>query len=229
MLASVHWQYQLTSVCFTCSSSNIHDMAICVCVCVSMKVNVYMCLVTITLRSLTLCAGTRLTKTVSSSSCDTVSPSQMMELIRSTMCMCTFWLWPLLWKQGEEGQRSRMASLHNFIMDVIFHIGSQWCSNVFHLDNFRLSLTTSTQESVIFLVQHAWDWLYWQTAFCRYLGFLTWWISHFRNWLQRSDHTEGGCDLHYSGRWSLLPRFVSQWLLSSTLPGITSLITSHSL
>lgn len=53
----------------------------------------------------TLCAGTRLTNTVSNSSCDTVSPSQMMELIRSTMCMCTFWLWPLLGRWGEKGQK----------------------------------------------------------------------------------------------------------------------------
>lgn len=61
----------------------------------------------------TLCAGTRLTNTVSNSSCDTVSPSQMMELIRSTICMCTFWLWPLLkgnGKQSKKGQRSAKAS-----------------------------------------------------------------------------------------------------------------------
>ena len=55
--------------------------------------------------SRTLCAGTRLTSTVSNSSCDTVSPSQMMELIRSTMCMCTFWLWPLLGKQVRSVKR----------------------------------------------------------------------------------------------------------------------------
>ncbi|TNN54711.1 hypothetical protein EYF80_035054 [Liparis tanakae] len=47
---------------------------------------------------------TRLTNTVSNSSCDTVSPSQMMELIRSTICMCTFWLWPLLRKQGRKAR-----------------------------------------------------------------------------------------------------------------------------
>lgn len=45
---------------------------------------------------LTLCAGTRFTKTVSKSSWDTVSPSQIIELMRSTMCIWTFWLWPLL-------------------------------------------------------------------------------------------------------------------------------------
>lgn len=67
---------------------------LCLCVCVCVRVCVPLCRDC----ALTLCAGTRLTNTVSSSSCDTVSPSQMMELIRSTMCMCTFWLWPLLEK-----------------------------------------------------------------------------------------------------------------------------------
>lgn len=44
----------------------------------------------------TLCAGTRLTRTVSRSSCETESPSQTIELMRSTICMWTFWLCPLL-------------------------------------------------------------------------------------------------------------------------------------
>lgn len=47
----------------------------------------------------TLCAGMRLMRIVSSSSCVTPSPSMMMELIRSIMCICTFWLWLLLWRE----------------------------------------------------------------------------------------------------------------------------------
>lgn len=66
----------------------------------------------------TLCAGTRLTNTVSNSSCETVSPSQMMELIRSTICMCTFWLWPLLGKRGRRGQSSTMECLYNLIYNI---------------------------------------------------------------------------------------------------------------
>lgn len=66
----------------------------------------------------TLCAGTRLTNTVSNSSCDTVSPSQMMELIRSTICMWTFWLWPLLGIRGEKSQISRTASLYNLKYNI---------------------------------------------------------------------------------------------------------------
>lgn len=64
----------------------------------------------------TLCAGTRLTNTVSNSSWETVSPSQMMELIRSTMCMCTFWLWPLLAKWN----RHHTSMLH-IILKVLFN------------------------------------------------------------------------------------------------------------
>lgn len=65
---------------------------------------------------LTLCAGTRLTKTVSSSSCETVSPSQIMELIRSTMCMCTFWLCPLLEKWGKK--KKKRSSLQTSRADI---------------------------------------------------------------------------------------------------------------
>lgn len=84
MLPSLHWHYQLT----ICHHLTIFFPLLCV--------FVSDCLLLWCGSAHTLCAGTRLTNTVSSSSCDTVSPSQMMELIRSTMCMCTFWLWPLL-------------------------------------------------------------------------------------------------------------------------------------
>ena len=48
----------------------------------------------------TLCAGMRFMRMVSSSSCVTPSPSVMIELIRSIMCIWTFWLWLLLWGKG---------------------------------------------------------------------------------------------------------------------------------
>ncbi len=99
-LASLYWQYQLFSPLLSIVLTTWP--CVCVCVCVTLCCFVCGC-------ARTLCAGTRLTRTVSSSSCDTVSPSQMMELIRSTICMCTFWLWPLLGKQDKRGQRSRMT------------------------------------------------------------------------------------------------------------------------
>lgn len=49
----------------------------------------------------TLCAGMRLMRMVSSSSCVTPSPSMMIELIRSNMCICTLWLWLLLWRKKD--------------------------------------------------------------------------------------------------------------------------------
>lgn len=54
----------------------------------------------------TLCAGMRLMRIVSSSSWVTPSPSIMMELIRSSMCICTFWLWLLLKKQKTKKNNS---------------------------------------------------------------------------------------------------------------------------
>lgn len=43
---------------------------------------------------------------VSSSSWVTPSPSIMMELIRSSMCICTFWLWLLLEKKRKKKKNS---------------------------------------------------------------------------------------------------------------------------
>lgn len=98
-LASVYWQFKFTSHCIlqSCFYFYHHPLWYYACICKNVCCICTACGAS-TCCAHTLCAGTKLTNTVSSSSCDTVSPSQMMELIRSTMCICTFWLWPLLWK-----------------------------------------------------------------------------------------------------------------------------------
>lgn len=75
------------------------------CICLH-HVIIYTCLC----GHLTLCAGMRLMRMVSSSSCVTPSPSMMIELIRSIMCIWTFWLWLLLWTN--RGHRDWDADIH---------------------------------------------------------------------------------------------------------------------
>ncbi len=120
----------------------------------------------------TLCAGTRLTRTVSRSSCETESPSQTIELMRSTICMCTFWLCPLLKKKkkmvntrtdlksGASGSQSRGVEdgkqtqwgRENRNTSKFFHLHmrAERCS-VPHRGHFRLS-------------EH--HWLRWITPIC---------------------------------------------------------------
>lgn len=69
---------------------------------------------------LTLCAGMRLIRMVSSSSCVTPSPSMIMELIKSIMCICTFWLWLLLQRQQKRDKNNYEELLSDLLLVCIF-------------------------------------------------------------------------------------------------------------